>query len=125
MTFCAACRTLSDVMPTAVYDIIIPKGEDFNFSIRILDSLDEPVGLTAPYGKAEIREADRKPLAAAFTITSLGNGTIKLSLTRAQTLTLDTNKRYLWDLFWFDTNNLSHKLLVGNADAYANITNLT
>jgi hypothetical protein len=114
-------------MSAAKYDLTIPKGEDYNFTLRILDSLDEPVTLAAvsPFGKAEIREADRKPLAAAFTITSLGDGTLKFVLTDTQTLTLDVNKRYKWDFFWFDSTGLRYKLLYGDVDVVANITHLT
>ena len=112
-------------MSAAKYDLTIPKGEDYSFTLRILDSLDVPVTLNSPYGKAEIREADRKPLAAAFTITSLGDGTLKFVLTDTQTLTLDVNKRYKWDFFWFDSTALRHKLLYGDVDVVANITHLT
>jgi hypothetical protein len=113
-------------MSAAKYDLTIPKGEDYNFTLRILDSLDEPAALvTTPYGKAEIREADRKPLAASFTITSLGDGTLKFVLTDTQTLTLDVNKKYKWDFFWFDSNALRYKLLYGDVTVVANITYLT
>ena len=113
-------------MSAAKHDLIIPRGEDYNFTLRILDSLDEPALLgTAPFGKAEIREADRKPLAATFTITSLGDGTLKFVLTNAQTLALDVNKRYKWDFFWFDAADLQHKLLYGDVTVATNITHLT
>ena len=116
-------------MSAAKYDLVIPKGEDYNFTLRILDSLDVPVTLRSisPFGKAEIREADKKPLAAAFTITSSGSttGTLKFTLTKAQTLALDTNKKYKWDFFWTDVAGLSYKLLYGNASVIANITNLS
>lgn len=112
-------------MSAAKYDLNIPKGEDYNFTLRILDSLDDPAALgTSPFGKAEIREADRKPLAAAFTITSLGDGTLKFVLTGTQTLALDTNKRYKWDFFWFDAAGVTHKLLYGDVTVAANITHL-
>ena len=121
-------------MSAAKYDLNIPKGEDYNFTLRILDSLDQPVlfpTAPAPYGKAEIREADRKPLAAAFTLSLLSTtptnanfNTLKFALTDTQTLSLDANKRYKWDFFWFDTAGLRHKLLYGDVNVIANITNL-
>jgi len=112
-------------MSAAKYDLTISKGEDYNFTLRILDSLDEPVTFpTAPFGKAEIRESERKPLAAAFTITSLGSGTLKFVLTDTQTLSLDVNKKYKWDFFWFDFSGLRYKLLYGNVNVVANVTNL-
>jgi len=114
-------------MSAAKHDLVIPRGEDYNFTLRILDSLDEPadLGTNPVYGKAEIREADRKPLAAAFTITSLGDGTLKFVLTDTQTLALDVNKRYKWDFFWFDAADVTHKLLYGDVTVAANITHLT
>jgi hypothetical protein len=127
-------------MSAAKYDLVIAKGEDYNFTLRILDSLDEPVPFltyvspTNPvYGKAEIREADRKPLAAAFTIGSVAttppltptDGTLKFSLTSAQTLALDVNKRYKWDFFWFDAAGNNHKLLYGDVTVSPSITHIT
>ena len=117
-------------MSAAKYDLTIPKGEDYNFTLRILDSLDVPVTLatSAPFGKAEIREADRKPLAAAFTITaplSPTDGTLKFALTDTQTLTLDANKRYKWDFFWFDSAGSRFKLIYGDVKVVANISHLT
>jgi hypothetical protein len=115
-------------MSAAKYDLVIPKGEDYNFTLRILDAVDQPVPFGASLGKAEIREADKKPLAAAFTITSLGDGTLKFVLTKAQTLTLDTNKKYKWDFFWTDASSptqLYYRLLYGSASVVANITNLS
>jgi len=138
LTFRLAYRTLFSVMSAAKYDLTIPKGEDYNFTLRILDSLDEPVAFAAyvsatnpVYGKAEIREADRKPLAAAFTIGSVAgastptDGMLKFSLTDTQTLTLDVNKKYKWDFFWFDSTGLRYKLLYGDVNVVANITHLT
>jgi hypothetical protein len=124
-------------MSAAKYDLTIPKGEDYNFTLRILDSLDVPVPFSAyvsptnpVYGKAEIREADRTPLAAAFTIGSVSglstptDGTLKFSLTDTKTLALDANKRYKWDFFWFDTAGNRLKLLYGDVNVVANITHL-
>ena len=113
-------------MSAAKYDLTIPKGEDYNFTLRVLDSLDVPLTFTWPYGKAEVREADRKPLAAAFIITSLGDGTgtLKFVLTSNQTLALDSNKRYKWD-FLLNNGSAKTRLLYGNVSAIPNITHLT
>ena len=119
-------------MSAANYDITIPKGEDFNFTLRILDSLDAPFvfNTPAPYGRAEIREDTNKPLAVSFSITSSTgsgdptDGTIKFSLTHAQTLTLDVNKKYKWDFFLFN-GPLQNKLLYGTAKVESNITHTT
>lgn len=111
-------------MSAAKYDLTIPKGGDYSFTLRVLDSLDVPLIFTWPYGKAEVREADRKPLAAAFIITSLGDGTLKFVLTSNQTLALDSNKRYKWDFFLYN-GTAKTRLLYGNVDAVPNITHLT
>jgi hypothetical protein len=114
-------------MSAAKYDLTIPKGEDYSFTLRILDSLDVPFTFTVPYGKAEIREDDRKPLAAAFNIIAPLNptdGTLKFALTSTQTLALDSNKRYKWD-FFLNNGSAKTRLLYGNVDAIPNITHLT
>ena len=125
MTLGRVYHTLSGVMSAVKYDLVIPKGEDYNFTLRILDSLDEPVAFGATLGKSQIRDARRKPLAATFTITSLGDGTLKFVLTDTQTLTLDVNKRYKWDFFWFDSGGITHRLLYGEVTVEPNITHLT
>jgi len=113
-------------MAATKYDLTISKGEDFNFALRITDALDQPANLgSSPFGKAEIREADQKPLAATFTVASLGDGTLKLSLTKAQTLALDSNKKYKYDFFWFDADDLYQRLLYGEVSVVPNITNIT
>jgi len=119
-------------MSAANYDITIPKGEDFNFTLRILDALEAPFNfnLAAPYGRAEIREESHKPLVAAFTISpASGNiattdGTLKFLLSSAQTLLLDTNKKYKWDFFLFNSD-LRIKLLYGDVKVESNITYLS
>jgi len=111
-------------MSAAKYDLTIPKGEDYTFTLRVLDSLEVPITFTSPFGKAEVREADRKPLAASFILSSLGDGTLKFALTSTQTLALDSNKRYKWDFFLYN-GTAKTRLLYGNVDAVPNITHLT
>jgi hypothetical protein len=114
-------------MSAAKYDLTIQKGEDYNFSLRILDSLDQPVTFGfAPYGVAEIREASGKALSAKFTIGGVSSGTptdgtLKFSLSRSQTLSLDINKQYKWDFFWYKSA-ASKKLLVGYVNVVPNIS---
>lgn len=113
-------------MSAAQYDLSIPKGADFNFTLRILDAFDDPVALTGGNTafKAEIREAHKKPLAAAFTITAIGDGQLRFALTNEQTITLDVNKQYKWDFFWTDTYGTVDKLLYGDVTVEHNISNI-
>ena len=113
-------------MSAAQYDLSIPKGADFNFTLRILDAFDDPVALTGGNTafKAEIREAHRKPLAAAFTITAIGDGQLRFALTDEQTITLDVNKQYKWDFFWTNVSGVVDKLLSGNVTVEPNISNI-
>lgn len=117
-------------MSAARYNIEIHKGSAFDFSLRILDALDEPVALSggSTAFKAQIREDTRKPLVASFTVapTPVGapDGNLRFSLTAAQTLALDPNRKYQWDFFWTDTAGTRLKLLYGTVTVLENITNL-
>ena len=113
-------------MSAAQYDLYIPKGADFNFTLRILDAFEDPVTLTGGNTsfKAEIRENHRKPLAAAFSVTAIGDGQLKFVLSNEKTITLDVNKQYKWDFYWTDTAGNVEKLLYGNVFIEPNISNI-
>lgn len=110
-------------MSAATYNLTIPRGADFGFSLRILDINEDVVTGTLAGHKAEIREAFKKPLAASFTITQV-NGTLFFSLTKEQTLALDVNKKYQWDFFFEETSGTVDKLLGGSVAVEPNITHL-
>lgn len=124
-------------MSAAKYDLTIPRGADYDFTLRILDINEDPVsfGGSAAF-KAEIREAHRKPLAAAFsfatttgaagtaTDAALPTGAVKFILTDTQTKLLDVAKKYEWDFFWVDAGGITHKLLYGNVTCAYNITHV-
>lgn len=110
-------------MSAANYDLSISCGEDFNFTLRVLDAFDDPVNFVGSDFIAEIREEHRKPLVAAFTITSLGDGTLKFELSDTQTKALSTLKKYKWDFFWTQSGATT-KLLYGSVTAISNISNV-
>lgn len=124
-------------MAAAKYDLTIPRGADYDFTLRILDINEDPVsfGGSAAF-KAEIREAHRKPLAAAFsfatidgsastaTDAALATGEVKFILTDTQTKLLDVAKRYEWDFYWTDSGGLVHRLLYGAVTCTPNITHV-
>lgn len=124
-------------MSAAKYDLTIPRGADYDFTLRILDINEDPVSFTGSCDfKAEIREAHRKPLAVAFsfdtfngvgvsnTDAALATGEVKFKLTDTQTKSLDVAKKYEWDFFWTDSGGLVHRLLYGAVNCTPNITHV-
>jgi hypothetical protein len=108
----------------ANYNLSIACGEDFSFTLRVLNAFEDPVNFSGSTYIAEIREEHKKPLVAAFTITSQGDGTIKFSLTDDQTKLLSPTRQYKWDFFWTDSLNNVTKLLYGTVNAVSNISNV-
>ncbi len=111
-------------MSAANYNLSIACGEDFSFTLRVLNAFEDPVNFSGSTYIAEIREEHKKPLVAAFTITSQGDGTIKFSLTDDQTKLLSPTRQYKWDFFWTDSLNNVTKLLYGTVNAVSNISNV-
>lgn len=111
-------------MSAAQYNLSIACGEDFNFTLRVLDAFDDPIDFSGSSYIAEIREEHKKPLVAAFTITSLDDGTLKFALTDTQTKLLSPTREYKWDFFWTASDGKVTKLLYGTVNAVANISNV-
>jgi hypothetical protein len=111
-------------MSAAQYNLSIACGEDFSFTLRVLNAFDDPIDFTNSSFIAEIREEHKKPLVAAFTITDEGDGTIKFSLTDDQTKLLSPTRQYKWDFFWTASDGKVTKLLYGTVNAVANISNV-
>jgi len=110
-------------MSAANYDLSISCGEDFNFTLRVLDAFDDPINFTGSTYVAEIREEHKKPLIAAFAVTSLGDGTLKFALTDTQTKLISPTRKYKWDFFWTQSG-VTTKLLYGSVTSTSNISNL-
>ena len=110
-------------MSAANYNLSISCGEDFSFTLRVVDSYQDAVDFSSSTFIAEIREEHKKPLVTAFTVTSEGNGTLKLALTDTQTKLLSPNRQYKWDFFWTKAA-VTTKLLYGNVIAVGNISNV-
>jgi hypothetical protein len=107
----------------ANYDLSISCGEDFNFTLRVLDAFDDPINFNGSNYVAEIREEHKKPLIAAFAVTSLGDGTLKFALTDTQTKLISPTRKYKWDFFWTQSG-VTTKLLYGSVTAISNISNV-
>lgn len=110
-------------MAAAQYNLNLSRGEDFNFTLRVIDSFEEPIVFTGSTYVAEIREEHKKPLVAAFSVTSLGDGTLKFTLSNEASLALDSTRQYKWDFFWTQSG-VTTKLLYGTVTSTPNISNL-
>lgn len=111
-------------MSAAKYDLNVSCGEDHNFTLRVLNAYDDPFNFDGSTFKAEIREEHKKPLVAAFAITNVGDGTIKLALTNEQTKIISPTRNYKWDLFWTQSGGNIIKLLYGTVKSISNISNV-
>lgn len=115
-------------MSASRHDLNIERGAAKVFTLRIVDKFGAPVAVTGTNVafKAEIREAHRKPLIAAFTIAVVDSaeGTIRFTLNSADSLALDTARQYQWDFYWTDTSSVRRRLLYGSVSVTPNITNL-
>lgn len=111
-------------MSAANYDLTISCGEDFNFTLRVLDAFQDPVDFSTSSFVAEIREEHKKPLVAAFTITDESDGTLKFSLTDDQTKLISPTQTYKWDCFWTQGNGTRTKLLYGSVRSTHNISRI-
>jgi hypothetical protein len=115
-------------MSAAKRNLTIERGSSKSFTLRIVDVFGDTVtvsgGSTAH--KAEIREAHRKPLVAAFTVAPVDGsaGTVRFTLSSADSLTLDVARKYQWDYFFTDTLGARKRLLYGDVKVEPNISHI-
>ena len=108
-------------MAAAKHNITVGRGEDFSFTLTIADSGGNAVNLDNDLFKAEVRRDAGKPLVATFEVV--------VKLPKEETLKLDGNARYKWDLFRIidgDTGNPAEgdtvRLIYGDLQVENNIT---
>ena len=114
-------------MSAAKRNLTIERGSAKSFTLRIVDVFGDTVAVGSPSThKAEIREAHRKPLVAAFTVAPVDGsaGTVRFTLSSADSLTLDVARKYQWDYFFTDTSGARKRLLYGDVTVEPNITHL-
>jgi hypothetical protein len=111
-------------MSAANYDVSISCGEDSSFTLRIVDAFQDPVDFSGSSFVAEIREAHKKPLIAAFTITDIGDGTLRFVLPSAQSKLISPTKSYKWDFFWTQSDGTVTKVLYGDVTSTHNISKI-
>ena len=110
-------------MSAAQYNLNLSRGEDFNFTLRVIDAFEEPIMFMGSTYVAEIREEHKKPLVASFVVEDIGDGTLKFTLPKAASLALDAVRKYKWDFFWTQSG-VTTKLLYGSVTSISNISNL-
>lgn len=111
-------------MAAAKHNITVGRGEDFSFTLTIATSGGAAVNIANNTFKAEVRRDAGKPLVATFTVTIEGatTGTVKVKLPKAETLKLDGNARYKWDLFRIESDGNTTRLIYGDLQIENNIT---
>lgn len=121
-------------MAAAKHNITVGRGEDFSFTLTIKTNADPPVAvnLDGDTFKAEVRRDAGKPLVATFDVSieaPVSAGTIKVKLPKVETLKLDGNARYKWDLFRIvdgaaggDPTGDTVRLIYGDLQVENNIT---
>lgn len=102
-------------MAAGTLNIVIEQGATWGLGLNI-STCTAPFNLTDCTLRAHIRRNFDFEFLIAMTIEILDsvNGSIKLSLTDEETITLDDSPAS-WDLFLTDDNGNSYKLITGNA----------
>lgn len=115
-------------MAAAIHNIRFARGEDFFFDLTVKDNAGEPINVSNDTFAAQIRREHGKPLAAVFTAdaaTAGASGVVRFTLPDSETLKLDGNVRYKWDLFRTSgAGGSKTQLIRGEAEVTNNITNL-
>jgi len=113
-------------MAAAKHNIIVARGEDFSFTLSAsLASV--PVNLNDTELKAEIRRAGGKPLVASFDAISNDSNdsnNVVVGISKTETLKLDGNTTYEWDLFRTASGTRS-RLIYGKVFVEDSITSIT
>lgn len=115
-------------MAAANHNIIVSRGEDFSFTLTVQDSSGSAVDISNNTFTSEIRRDGGKPLVASFScaITDAGNGILVATLPQSETLKLDGNVNYKWDLFRTDDDSetTTTRLIYGDVKVENNITDI-
>ena len=115
-------------MAAAQHNIIVSRGSDFGFQLTIRDSSNVIVDVSADTFAAQIRRAPKQPLVASFVCdaeSAGASGIVSFILPKTETLKLDGDITYYWDLFRItDGSGLSDMLISGSVKVNHNITNI-
>jgi len=116
-------------MAAAKHNIIVSRGEDFSFTLTVTDSSGGNVDLSNNTFTAEIRRDGGKPLVASFSFGApFGADThqITATLSQTETLKLDGNVNYKWDMFRTDDDagTTTSRLIYGDVKVENNVTDI-
>lgn len=113
-------------MAAANHNITISRGEDFSFTLTIANASGGVVDLEDDTIAAEIRRGSGKPLVASFSHPAITSGnSVVMTLSKAESLKLDGNINYKWDVFRTeDVSGVVTRLIYGDVKVENNITNI-
>lgn len=115
-------------MAAAKHNLIVSRGEDVSFKVTVSDG-SSPIVVTGNTFKSEIRRASGKPLVASFTcaVTDGSAGEVTVTLPRSESLKLDANTTYKWDIFRIEsgTPEITTRLIYGDVIVEGNVTDIS
>ncbi len=109
-------------MAAAKHNLIVSRGEDFSFKLTITG---DGINVSSDTFKAEIRRASGKPLVASFTCTVDSLTEVTVTLPRSESLKLDANTTYKWDIFRVQPDDTSTCLIKGALRVEGDVTDIS
>ena len=113
-------------MAAAKHNLIVSRGEDVSFKVTITG---DGIDVSSDTFKSEIRRASGKPLVASFTcaVTDGLAGEVTVTLPRSESLKLDANTTYKWDIFRIEsgTPDVTTRLIYGDVIVEGNVTDIS
>ena len=113
-------------MAAAKHNLIVSRGEDYSFKVTVAGT---GIDISGDTFKSEIRRASGKPLVASFTcaVTDGSAGEVTVTLPRSESLKLDANTTYKWDIFRIEsgTPEITTRLIYGDVIVEGNVTDIS
>jgi len=109
-------------MAAAKHNLIVSRGEDVSFKVTV-----SGITISGDTFKSEIRRASGKPLVASFTCTVDSSTEVTVTLPRSESLKLDANTTYKWDIFRIEsgTPEITTRLIYGDVIVEGNVTDIS
>lgn len=106
-------------MPAAIYDMTIEQGANFDLTLTLRTPTDAPYDLTGYTGRGQLRTSySAAEPAAAFAVSipaPATSGTVKVSLTAAQTASLPA-RSLVYDIELVNADGYVLRIIQGTAD---------
>jgi hypothetical protein len=110
-----------DEMPNNV-DIKIYKGDYYEWTISLQDSVGKNVDISQDTPKAQLRESYASEIAIDLDCSVDADGDILVYLSSAISSTLDPNKDYIWDLQTTNYKGDTKTWVTGDVDVQNEVT---